>query len=245
MIDSGPLTFAQADQEHLHQPALDVAREPRVRLDAVDYQHVVGLVGAAVEVDREAFAGAADDYRLHRGADRAADELLGDPIGLDERPLTFRGAAGVTSHGRNDEGLGPQPREMRDGRAKDEVHIGHPAAAGGDRHGLSRLDPLGQLQPGKLGRDLSRNVRDPAALEALADAEDFGIVDHRRTRLLIWILRPTRPACQRVVEDPSTSRIIHGRIVTRSVSEDGEGTYPRLRFGFRLALCAVYIAGRE
>ena len=30
------------------------------------------------------------------------------------------------------------------------------------------------------------------------------------------------------------SGIIHRRIVTRSVSEDGQGTYPRLRFGFRL-----------
>jgi hypothetical protein len=29
------------------------------------------------------------------------------------------------------------------------------------------------------------------------------------------------------------ARTIHGRIVTRSVSEDGEGIYPRLRFGFR------------
>ncbi len=58
-------------------------------------------------------------------------------------------------------------------------------------------------------------------------------------------LSPQFSPAARSMGKPGLTRVIHGHIVTRSVSEDGEGTYPRLRFGFRLALLAVYIAGRE
>jgi hypothetical protein len=67
---------------------------------------------------------------------------------------------------------------MGDGRPEDEMDIGHSAAAGGDRHGLARPDPLGQLPLGKLGLDLRGDVHDVAALEVLANPEDLGIVEH-------------------------------------------------------------------
>ena len=43
------------------------------------------------------------------GADRAADELLGDAVRLDHPALAFGGAAAVAAHGRHDERPGAEP----------------------------------------------------------------------------------------------------------------------------------------
>ena len=56
VIDLGPVVIAQPDQHHLHQAAFDLAGEIGVRLDAAANQHVVGLEGLAVEIDRKALA---------------------------------------------------------------------------------------------------------------------------------------------------------------------------------------------
>ena len=53
VIDLRPFAVAQPDQQHLHQAAFDRAGEAGVRLDAVADQHVIGLEGQAVEVDRK------------------------------------------------------------------------------------------------------------------------------------------------------------------------------------------------
>ena len=79
VVDRRPRALSQADEHHLHQPALDRADETGVRLDAVADQDVVGLEGVAIEVDGDSFGGPADDDRLHAGADRAADGLSVTP----------------------------------------------------------------------------------------------------------------------------------------------------------------------
>ena len=150
-----------------------------MRLDAVADQHVIGLEGQAVEVDRKPLGRAADDDRFHAGADRAADELLGDAVGLEELPLSFGGAAAVAAHGRHDERLGAQALEVFDDRPDDRGDIGDAAAAGGDGHALARPDLLAQLQPRKLPVDLARHVLDAGGVERLAEAEDFGEVGHQ------------------------------------------------------------------
>ena len=70
--------------------------------------HVVGLEGVAVEMDREAFRRAADHHGLHAGADRAADERLGDAVRLEDFLLPFGRGAAVAAHGRDDKRLGSQ-----------------------------------------------------------------------------------------------------------------------------------------
>ena len=106
VIDLRAFVLAQADEHHLHQAAFDVADEAGVRLDAADDQHVVGLEGVLVEVDRKAFGRLADDDRLHARADRAAAELLGDAVAFEQLALPFGRAAAVAAHRRHDERLG-------------------------------------------------------------------------------------------------------------------------------------------
>ena len=110
VIDLGPGGLAQADQQHLHQAAFDGGGEVRVRLDAVADQHVVGLHGEAIEMERKAFGGAADDDGLRAGADGAADGRLGDAVGFQQAALAFGGAAAVAAHGGDQKGCAPRPR---------------------------------------------------------------------------------------------------------------------------------------
>ena len=131
-------------------PLSIVAGEAGVRLDAAADQHVVGLEGEAVEMDREAFGRAGRRRPSPSWSGSGSRRILGDAVGFHHLPLALGGAAAVAAHGRNDEGPAPQPLEMLDDRAKDDGDIGDAAAAGGDGHGLARPDPL-QLQPGKLG----------------------------------------------------------------------------------------------
>ena len=55
VIDLRPLALAQPDQEHFHQSAFDRAGEAGMRLDAVADQHVIGLEGRPVKMDRKPF----------------------------------------------------------------------------------------------------------------------------------------------------------------------------------------------
>ena len=142
-----------------------------MRLDPVDHQHVIGLVGEAVEVDGKAFSRAADDDRLHGGADRTLDELFGDPVRLDHFPLSFGRSAPVAPHRRNDERPGAKPFEMVHDRSGDQVDIGHPPTTGGDRHALARLDLLGQLQTRQLGMHFAGQVVQAGSLELLPEVK--------------------------------------------------------------------------
>ena len=118
MVDRRPRALPQADQEHLRQPALHVADEAGVRLDAVDDHDVIGLEGVTVEVDRKPLRSLADNHRLHAGTDRAAEERLGDPIRMEDGFLAFGGSSPVTPHRRDDKGRGPQAPEMLDNRRR-------------------------------------------------------------------------------------------------------------------------------
>ena len=59
VAEGGAGVLAEADHRHLEEPALDLAREVRVRLHAVHDRDVIGLVGGAVEVERDAVVGGA------------------------------------------------------------------------------------------------------------------------------------------------------------------------------------------
>ena len=145
-----------------------------MRLDPVADQHVVGLEGQAVEIERKTFGGVAHDDRFHARTDRAADRFFGNAVRLDELPLALGRRAAVTAHGGNDERFGPQAGQMPDDRPDDRRQIGDSPAADGDRHALPRANLLPQVQPCELGVDLARHVVDSLALERLANSEDFG-----------------------------------------------------------------------
>ena len=150
--------------------------------------HVIGLEGQAIEMDRKTrdcgagvspawavgtAAKTADDDRLDAGADRAADERLGDAVAFEHLPLPFGRAAAVAAHGGHDERFCPEALQMFDNRPGDRGDIGDAAAAGGNGHALARPDFLAQVEPRKLGMDLARHVFDAGGVESLAEAEYF------------------------------------------------------------------------
>ena len=67
---AGPLALAQADDQHLEHARLVRRVKVGVRLDPVDQDDAVGLVGVLVEVDRQADRVGAEDDGVHVGLDR-------------------------------------------------------------------------------------------------------------------------------------------------------------------------------
>ena len=122
-------------------------------------------------MDRKPLGRPANDDGFDARADRAADGLLGDAVGLEQLPLSFGGAAAVAAHRRHDERLCAQALEVFDNRPDDRGDIGDAAAAGGNGHALARPDFLAQVQPRKLPVDLAGHVLDAGGVERLAEAE--------------------------------------------------------------------------
>ena len=146
--------------------------------------HVVGSEGVLVEMDGKAFGRLAHDDRLHARANRAAAELLGDAVALDQPALPLGRAAAVAAHRRHDERLRAERLQMLDRRLDDDCDIGDAAAAGGDRHALPRLDALGQVQLRQLRFDRRGDVCNLLRLERLPDAEDLGVGGHGEAYLI-------------------------------------------------------------
>src|SRR6476661_6387796 len=107
---------------------------------------MVGPEGVLVEMNRKALRRLTNNDRLHARPNRTAAISLGDAIAFDQTPLSLSRAATVTAHRRHDEGLRPECLEMLDRRLDDQRDVRHAAAAGGDSHGLIRLDLLTQVQ---------------------------------------------------------------------------------------------------
>ena len=64
----GAPLLAESDRDHLHEAALDLAGEVRVRLDAVDRDdHVGAFESVAVDEDRNPRPDLAQLDRLHAG----------------------------------------------------------------------------------------------------------------------------------------------------------------------------------
>ena len=123
-----------------------------MRLHAVADQHVIGLEGRPVKANIKAFGRPADDDGFGARSDGAADELFGDAVGFDEPALSLGRAAAVASHGRHNERLCAEARQMLDNRLGNDGDVGDSAAAGGDGHALAGPHFLAQVQPGKLRR---------------------------------------------------------------------------------------------
>ena len=194
MVNLGPGMFAQANEHHLHQAALDVAHKVGVRLDAAHHHYVVGLVGKTVEVDGNPLRRFANNDRLHRGANGAAQKRLGHAVAFHDRPLAFRRAATMAAHGRDNERFGPQRFEVIDDTLDDDVDVGYAAAAGRDRHIAVGLDLLGKIEPTQLGLDRGGDIVHALGLKLLPHAKHLGIVGHYRGfswAALAAIRRPT------------------------------------------------------
>ena len=99
----GALALAQADDQHLQDARLVRRVEVGVRLDPVEQDDAVGLVGVLVEVDRQADGAGPEDDRVHVGPDLDAHRLGRDAVAGQQLALALGGRAAVAPHRGDDE----------------------------------------------------------------------------------------------------------------------------------------------
>src|SRR5262249_25113170 len=149
----GALVFAEADEHHLHEAALELALEPGVGFDAVDDEDVIGPGSIAREVNGDALRRTVQNDGFHVAPDRAAAETLGDAVIGENAPLSLGRAAAVAAHGRHDERLRAEVLEMVHRRLNDEMDASDAAAAGGDGDALSGPDTRAEVEPLQFAMD--------------------------------------------------------------------------------------------
>ena len=166
MINLRPCVFAEPDEHHLHQPALHLADEVRVRFDSPTNHHVIRSEGVFVKVDGKTFRRLADDHGFHTGANRAAAKIFRNAVRFDHFALPFRRSAAVAAHRRHDERLRSELFQVRDSRSQNDVNVRDAAAPRRDRDGLAGPDFLAQFQLSQLSLHFTRNVGDARQLSA-------------------------------------------------------------------------------
>ncbi len=119
MQGSRALVVAESDSQDLPQPTLDRSMEIRVRLHPIDQQHAVRLRRQRVVVHGRTVRQVAQDNRLHRRVDRAADRLRSHAQPSQHLPLTFGSRPTVRSHRRYHERLRASRAQPIDGRPDD------------------------------------------------------------------------------------------------------------------------------
>ena len=163
------VAFAQADDQHLGDAALDLAAEIGVRLDARYGHDGVRLPGVLVPVDRLAPAVRAELDGDHVGLDGDAQGFFADAVLPQQFALTFGRAAAVAAHGGDDERLGAGLAQHIQRRADHRLQIGDASAADGNRDAIARLHLLeqagaepatanlaGDIGQGRRGHDLTK-----------------------------------------------------------------------------------------
>ena len=162
------LLLAQADGEHLHEPALHGPREASVGLDAVHGDDEVGaLECVAIDEDGDAGQDLAEVDRLHRRSDLAAHRLGRDAVAGEHLELAGRGRAAMAAHGRDDEDLGARLAQAVHDRLHDDVDAVDAAASRGHAGAGPGPHRAHHRPEGRAGR--RRDVVQLSRVEALAD----------------------------------------------------------------------------
>ena len=169
---AGPLALAQADDQHLQDARLVGRVEVGVRLDPVQQDDAVGLVGVLVEVDRQADGVGAEDDGVHVGADLDAHRLGRDPVAGQELALAFGGRAAVAPHRGDDERPEAHLLEGVDRRPRDRGDRRDPPAPDADGDRPARRHPLAEPALEDQPADRPRHVGDLRLGDRLADAGD-------------------------------------------------------------------------
>ena len=154
VIDLCTGVLPQTDQQHLEQTALNRAGELGVGFDAVAEQHVVGLNGMPIGVDREPLGSLADDHRLQTRPNWTATHRFGDAITLDNLPLSLGRPTAVTAHCREQKRFGAQLVDDLDHRLQNAIDVGDATATHRDRHTFPRAYLLDEIQIRQLAADL-------------------------------------------------------------------------------------------
>ena len=152
-------------------PALVVAHEGRVRLDAVDDHDPVAAKRLFVQENGGSVVELANLHGFHGRDDGHAHGLFGDPEIGQDFSLPFRRGPAVASHGGDDEGARSQALQLLDDSERDPVDGVDPPAADGDGDPALRADPLHLPVVPEESLDLAADVCDLRFGEFLADRD--------------------------------------------------------------------------
>src|SRR5262249_22776152 len=149
----------------------DLARVARVRLDAAHHGDMVGLIGAAVEINSNTLFGFRDADNLHGRADRRTAIALCDAIAFNNLSLPFCGAAAVPARRRYDERLGADFHQTLHDCANNEGNVGDAPTAGRDGNGLTGTNYLANLNSCQLGSHRSPYISNTWCFETLPNSK--------------------------------------------------------------------------
>ncbi len=138
------LQLAQADERHLHQATLVRPVVVGMRLDAVDQNDAVRLVGVPIHEDPERQFSSRQLHDIHRRPHGRAHGVLDDAVLLEDRGLTIAGRAAVAAHCGHDEWMGAAGAHIRGDPGDDRDEVVDAAAAGGDRDPCARSNQVVQ-----------------------------------------------------------------------------------------------------
>ena len=144
-IVNGPraLQLAQADERHLHQPALVSSVEIGVRLDAVDEDDAVRLVNVPIHEDPNGSSprGSSSTTSIEErtGAPTIASEM---PYSLQDLGLSFGRRSAVAAHCGHDERMGAAGAHVRGDSRTTSAQVVDAATAGGDRDACARSNQV-------------------------------------------------------------------------------------------------------
>ena len=164
-----PSRLPKSDGHHLQDARLVGPAEVGVRLDPVEQDDPVGLVGVPVEVDREADRVGPEDHRVHLGPDFHAHLGFGDPVAGQELALAFGGRAAVAAHRGDDEGPEAEFLEGIDRGPGDDRNRGDPPAPHPDGDRPARRDTPADPALQDQSTDRPGNVRDLGLRDRLPD----------------------------------------------------------------------------
>src|SRR5918998_502061 len=113
------LVLAEPDRGHLHEAALYIGAEVRVRFDPVDEHNAVGLEGDPVHVHGHPSLRLPELYDLHRGTYRRPTKFLRNTQRLQDLHLSLGRGPAMAPHRGHDKGLCLHLFQDRDERAQD------------------------------------------------------------------------------------------------------------------------------
>ena len=165
---AGAGLLAQADRQHLQQPAFVRSVKIGVDFRAVGDDEPVGLGDILVQIRGHADARHACVHHFHRGMDGAAHRPFADTQPVQHIDLAFGRAAAVAAHGWHNKGLAAGCFDQRHQRAGNAVDFGDAAAAETEGDALA-ADLRRQAQPRELRFEPALNIDWLALRQRLLD----------------------------------------------------------------------------
>ncbi len=172
MARLGSLLLAEADGDHLHQPAFVPAPKGDMRLDPVHQHDAVGCGGVGIEPRDQAVFGRSQVDHVHGGAHGRSHRLLADAHAKEQALLPLGRRPAVTAHGGEDKRMGALGLEMINQDSHDHRLVRDATAADSNGNAHSRSDRVQHARALQAIAKHSFDIRDDRPLKRLSSLHD-------------------------------------------------------------------------